>query len=65
MAKIELKPRVRVDAKGRLLIPKWLREQLHISRGDLFEVEVYEKGKILLTRLNKPAEQPHVKGPSQ
>lgn len=65
MGKIELKPRVRVDGKGRLLIPKWLRTQLQIEPGNIFEVEIYENGKLLLTSLKRPGEPPVVKDPSR
>lgn len=65
MKKINLKPRVVVDGKGRVLIPKWLRKQLQIEPGDFFEVELYEEGKVLLTALKRPKQPPQVKGSSQ
>lgn len=52
MPKLELKPRVKVDQKRRILIPKWMAEQLSLNPGDIFEIEVYD-GKILLTLLGE------------
>jgi len=51
MPKIELKPRIKLDEKRRILIPKWLAQELNLKPGDIFEIEVWEGGKILLTRL--------------
>lgn len=60
MEKIDLKPRVIVDGKGRILIPKWLREQLQIQKGDFFEVEVYKKGRLLFSKLVRPKGPPPI-----
>jgi len=51
MPKLDLKPRTKMDAKGRVLIDKLIREQLDLKLGAIFEIEVWEGGKILLTRL--------------
>jgi len=53
MPRRELKPRVKFDSKGRILIPKWIRENLGIVEGTIVEVEIYnrEHPKILLTIL--------------
>lgn len=49
MPKHELKPRTKMDAKGRVLIDKLIREELGLKPGEsVFEAEVYD-GKILLT----------------
>jgi len=50
MPKQDLKPRGKFDAKGRLFIPQWIRDQIGIKQGTIVEIEVYD-GKILLTRL--------------
>jgi len=50
MPKHELKPRTKMDAKGRVLIDKLIRDELSLNPGDIFETEVYD-GKILLTLL--------------
>lgn len=46
----ELRPRVTFDGKGRVLIPKWLREELEITKGTMAELEVYNH-KIVFTIL--------------
>lgn len=51
MPKLDLKPRVKMDGKGRILIDKLIREQLGLKPGDIFEIELYEGGKIVLIRL--------------
>lgn len=51
MPKHDLKPRVKFDAKGRILIPGWIREELKIEEGRIGEIEVYGKDKILVTLL--------------
>ena len=50
MPKRELKPRVEFDGKGRVTIPKWLRDDLKIQKGTRAEIELYDR-KILLTLL--------------
>ena len=49
----DLKPRMKFDAKGRVLIPGWIRKELKIKEGDLGEIEVYGKNKILITLLGR------------
>ena len=53
MSKHDLKPRVKFDAKGRILIPGWIREELKIDKGDVGEIEVYGKDKILITLMGR------------
>ena len=53
MPKRDLKPRVKFDAKGRILIPSWIREELKIEEGNVGEIEVYGKDKILVTLLGR------------
>jgi len=51
MPKHDLKPRTKMDAKGRVLIDKLIRDELGLKPGEsIFETEVYD-GKILLTLL--------------
>jgi len=50
-----LKPRGKFDAKGRLFIPAWIREQLGIDKDTIAEIEVYD-GKLLLTLLGERRE---------
>lgn len=51
LPKLDLKPRTKMDEKGRVLIDKLIREQLELKPGAIFEIEVWEGGKILLTHL--------------
>jgi len=53
MPKLELKPRAVLDDRGRIVIPKIVREALNLKKGDLAEIEVYGKDKIVLTFLGK------------
>ena len=55
LPKVNLKPCGKFDAKGRLSIPRWIREEIGITKGTLVEMDVYgeEKDKILLTVLRK------------
>lgn len=46
-------PRVELDKKGRILIPKIAREMVGLEAGDFMEIEIYGKNKILLTILGK------------
>jgi len=52
MPKIELNPRCKLDTKGRIVIPLWIRERINVKKGALVEMEVYGKDKILLTILD-------------
>ena len=52
MPKHELKPRTKMDGKGRVLIDKLIRDELGLKPGDVFEIELYD-GKLLLTHLSK------------
>jgi len=52
----DLKPRVEMDAKGRILIPKWIRDELGLKKRALAEIDVYGNDKILLTFLSKGEE---------
>jgi len=51
MPRLELKPRTKMDERGRVLIDKLIREQLGLKKGMIFEIEIWKGGKILLTRL--------------
>lgn len=53
MPRRELKPRLELDAKGRILIPKMIREEMKMKKGTLLEAELYGLDKILLTVLSK------------
>ena len=53
LPKRDLKPRVKFDAKGRVLISKWLREELKIKEGTVAQLEIYGNDKILLTILGR------------
>ena len=48
-----LKPHTKLDPKGRVLLPKIVRDAVNLETGDLLEAEVYGKDKILLTVLGK------------
>jgi antitoxin PrlF len=46
---------VKMDAKGRLTIPRQVREQLEIEPGDTFFLEVDgERGVLLFTKVENP-----------
>lgn len=51
MPKIELRPRVVFDKKGRFVLPKLVRDECKIHEGTVAEVEVYEHNKVVLTIL--------------
>ena len=42
-----------VDSKGRLTLPKKLREQLNLKPGDRVKIEVHE-GKLIIEKLEDP-----------
>jgi AbrB family looped-hinge helix DNA binding protein len=52
MPKHDLKPRLQLDDKGRILLPKIIREELQLKPGALMEAEIYGE-KILLTILRR------------
>ena len=49
----QLIPYVKLDSKGRVLLPKIVRDAVALKEGDLMQVEVYANDKILLTMLGK------------
>ena len=51
-----LKPKVPMDSKGRILIPKWIRDELGLKKKALAELDIYGNDKILLTFLSKGEE---------
>ena len=46
-------PRTSMDSKGRIVVPKLVREAVKLKSGDIMEIEVYGDDKILLTILGK------------
>lgn len=50
MPKLDLKPHIEVDDKGRIVLPKIIRDTLQIKEGTILEAEIYTD-KILLTIL--------------
>lgn len=44
-----------LSQKGQLVLPAAIREQLHLSPGDDFEVTIEDEDTITLRRLAKPA----------
>lgn len=51
MPKTDLKPHLKIDEKGRIVIPKIIRNAVNAKPGNMFEAEVYGKNKILLTMI--------------
>jgi len=51
--KRDLKPRVEFDKKGRVLIPKWIRNDLGAKEGTIAEIEIWGDDKILITLLRR------------
>ena len=48
-----VKTRINVDDKGRILIPKVIRNMVNLKKGGIVEVEVYGPHRILLTKLGE------------
>lgn len=42
-----------MDDRGRVLLPKIIRDELGLTKDDTMEAEIYGKDKILLTILTK------------
>jgi len=51
--KRDLKPRLQLDDKGRIIIPKIIRDVLNLEKGTIMEAEVWGEDKILLTVLRR------------
>jgi len=53
MSARQIKPRTTMDKRGRVLLPKIIRDELGVTKEDTIEIEIYGKNKILLTILTK------------
>jgi len=49
----DIRPRMKVDAKDRVTIPKEICEKQGVKKGSILEFEIYGKDKILMTVLLK------------
>ncbi|MFA4702168.1 AbrB/MazE/SpoVT family DNA-binding domain-containing protein [Pyrococcus kukulkanii] len=49
--------KVRIDKKGRIVIPKEMREKIGITEGSYVELEVYNKNAIIIKPLESIADR--------